>query len=71
MGVFTVEREVEKENKQEILIPVCGTLHHKLFPNSLQFWLTQVTAYLSWWETCKAAIPRGEEGIHQWTLDDK
>lgn len=66
-----VWREREKENKQEILIPLCGTLHHKLFPNSLQFWLTQVAAYLSWRETCKAAIPWGEEGIHQWTLDDK
>lgn len=46
-----------KENKQEILIPLCDTLHHKLLPNSLQFWLTQVAAYLSWRETCKAAIP--------------
>jgi len=54
---FSVEREGRKENKQEILIPFCGILHHKLFPNSLQFWLTRIAAYLSWRETCKAVLP--------------
>lgn len=45
------ESHLSQERKKEILILFCGTLHHKLFPNSLQFWLAQVAAYLSWRET--------------------